>query len=96
MMGPGAGAADGEKFLRKGILESSPDGSGVEYVDDAEEEDEVDASLDSDPSELSDVSEPVLESAGCVFSMSPKCFSASLTASSCGTPANATTIRSGW
>jgi hypothetical protein len=78
---------DEERFLRKGILESRPDSD--------EEDEAVDVALESDTAESNDDSDPVLESAGSEPFISPKYCSASLTASSCGTPANATTIRSG-
>lgn len=75
--------AEVERFLKKGIRESSLEGfcGGVGGFDNEES---------------NTVSEPVWDNEGVVvFGISPKYCSANLTASLCWTPANATTIRSG-
>lgn len=88
-------AAEVEMFLKKGILESNLEGccageDGIDEVEDAE------LPLLRLAKESIDVSEPVCDKAGVSdFGMSPKYCWASFTASSCCTPANATTILSG-
>ena len=86
--------AEVEMFLKNGIRESSFDGccGGVGGCEDIED---IELSLRVDE-ESNDVSDPVCESMGASdFGISPKYCSVSRTASSCCTPANATTIRSG-
>ena len=86
--------AEVEMFLKNGIRESNFEGccvgdGGKEVADD------IELSLIVE-NESNDVSEPVCGSIGpSDFGISPKYCSVSLTASSCCTPANATTIRSG-
>lgn len=83
------GVVGEERFLRKGILDSK---DGEE-----EESEESDVSLSgSEAAESREVSESVLDMVGSSgLFMSPKCCSVNLTASSCGTPAYAMTMRSG-
>jgi hypothetical protein len=89
--------AEVEMFLKKGIRDRSFEGccvgdGGCEDIEDIEDI-ELSLCVDEDSTELSD---PVCESKGASdLGISPKYCSVSLTASSCCTPANATTIRSG-
>ena len=87
--------AEVEMFLKNGIRESSFEGC-CEGDGGNEVAEYMELSLEVDE-ESNDVSDPVCESMGESddFGMSPKYCSVSLTASSCCTPANATTIRSG-
>ena len=86
--------AEVEMFLKKGIRDKSFEGccggdGGCEDIED------IEPSLCIDE-ESDEVSDPVCESKGVSdLGIFPKYCSVSLTASSCCTPANATTIRSG-
>lgn len=88
--------AEVERFLKKGIRERSLDGCCVgEGGDEVADEMEL-LSLTSLDEELADVSEAACVMRGVSdFGMSPKYCSASRRASSCWTPAKATTILSG-
>jgi hypothetical protein len=99
-----------ERFLKKGILDKSPDDE-VDETDDADEGGEEDAEVsvgvvdDGENAGKVGISsgslekwtwEPTADITGVWLRfISPKYFSVSLTASSCGYPANATTILSG-
>lgn len=93
--------ADVERFLKSGIFErillededEGDDGGVYEVVDDGEVES---SELGGDDGSDMSNSDPNCTSAGpSPRLISPKCCSVSLTASSCFTPTNATTIRSG-
>ena len=88
-----------DKFLKRGILDSMLevwDDGGEDDAVDADEEADAEASAPSDEADPIDVSDPVRDSAGwAVVFMSPKNSVARRTASTCGTPAKATTVRSG-
>lgn len=89
--------AEVEMFLKNGMRDIKVDGFCVgEGGGDEEDDDDIELSLLVSPdAESRDVSDPVCDKMGADFGISPKCCSASLTASSCCTPANATTILSG-
>ena len=97
--------AEVDRFLRKGICESSFDvdwggegggDEGDEYADDIED-DEFDEKERSDEVSDTETSAPDCERlAPCCLCISPKYLSVNLKASSCPTPAKATTILSGW
>ena len=87
--------AEVEMFLKKGILESNLEGCCV-VEGGIDVDDDVEVTLLWLAKESINVSEPVCDKIGVSdFGMSPKYCWTSFTASSCCTPANATTILSG-
>ena len=96
--------AEVDRFLRKGICENNFDDDwagegggdeGDEYADDIEE-DGLDEKERSEEEADTEASVPAWERLGpCCLSISPKYFCVKFKASSCPTPAKATTILSG-